>query len=54
MSIITHRKGYTRKIEMRLFIPYNLQLEIINFLSKNLRTAASYMQAVNRKMGSAA
>jgi len=24
---------------MRLFIPYNLQLEIINFLYKNLRKA---------------
>jgi len=27
------------KIEMRLFILYNLQLEIINFLYENLRKA---------------
>ena len=33
-----------RKIEMRLFILYNLQLEIINFLYKNYRTAASWPQ----------
>ena len=30
------------KFEMRLFILYNLQLEIINFLNKNLRKAACY------------
>jgi len=33
--------GRQGKIEMRLFILYNLQLEIINFLYKNLRKAAS-------------
>ncbi len=31
--------GRQGKIEMRLFILYNLQLEIINFLYKNLRKA---------------
>ena len=30
-----------RMIEMRLFILYNLQFEIINFLYKNYRKAAS-------------
>ena len=33
--------GNDRKIEMRLFILYSLQLEIINFLCKNLRKVAS-------------
>jgi len=32
----------TGKIEMRLFVLYNLQLEIINFLHKNLRKAECY------------
>jgi len=31
---------------MRLFILYNLQLEIINFLCKNLRTAACWRQVL--------
>jgi hypothetical protein len=31
--------GKQGKIEMSLFILYNLQLEIINFLYKNLRRA---------------
>jgi len=39
MRVPTHRKEYNRTIEMRLFILYNLQLEIINFLYKNLRKA---------------
>ena len=38
LSSIVHRSN-NRKIEMRLFILYNLQLEIINFLYKNLRKA---------------
>ena len=32
-------EGTGSKIEMRLFILHNLQLEIINFLYKNLRKA---------------
>ena len=32
------------KIEMHLFILYNLQLEIINFLYKNFRKAVSWWQ----------
>jgi hypothetical protein len=34
--------GRQGKIEMRLFILYKLQLEIINFLYKNLRKAKNY------------
>jgi len=34
-------RSNNQKIKMRLFILYNLQLEIINFLYKNLRKAAS-------------
>jgi hypothetical protein len=34
-------EGTDSRIEMRLFILYNLQLEIINFLYRNLRKAAS-------------
>jgi len=33
-----------KKLEMRLFILYNLRLEIINFLYKNFRKSASYRQ----------
>jgi len=33
---------------MHLFILYNLQLEIINFLYKNLRKANCYRQQVKR------
>jgi hypothetical protein len=35
------------KIEMHLFIQYNLQLEIINFLCKNLRKAECYAQSTS-------
>ncbi len=37
-------RSNNRKIEMRLFIMYNLQLEIINFLYKNLRKALRVMR----------
>ena len=40
----THRNEYNERIEMRLFILQNLQLEIINFLYKNLRKAECWLQ----------
>src|SRR6187399_3306103 len=40
MRVSTHRNEDNLKIEMHLFILYNLQLEIINFLYKNLCKAA--------------
>jgi len=42
-SFFLRRQG---KIEIRLFILYNIQLKIINFLYKTLRKTASYLQAV--------
>ena len=44
MRVSTHRNEDNLKIEMHLFILYNLQSEIINFLYKNLRKAECYRQ----------